>query len=258
MGMNRALLDALVGHERVKPKRNKFSYKVYYVVFPIHELARLSSRFFSINRFNVWSLHEKDHGARDGSSWEPWIRTILKNEGLDIVANGDIELMTLPRLLGYGFNPISFWFCLDKEGELRAVLCEVNNTFGNNHNYLVARSDGSPITREEAMTTAKAMFVSPFNKVEGEYKFRFNYTKERIEVWIEYLTEGTLKISTYVGGNRLELNDASLVSMFIKRPLMTFMVVFRIHWQALRLWFKGVKTAPIPKHESGLVTRAQD
>lgn len=252
------LLNAVVGHERVRPKHNKFSYKVYYTVFPIQRLTSLKGRLLSVNRFNIWSIYERDHGARDGSPWEPWIRTILDKQGVAAATTGDIVIMTFPRLLGYGFNPISFWFCLDKEGGLRAVLCEVNNTFNDYHNYLIAHSDLRPILKDDAFTAPKKMYVSPFNDVEGEYKFRFNYSKDKIQVWIEYWTEDALKVSTYVGGDRTTLSDSTLLTLFFTRPLMTLFVIGRIHWQAVRLWFKGVKPALLPTHESGHVTRAQD
>ena len=256
--IERGLLDAVVGHERVKPVNNKFSYKVYYAVFPVSCLMSLKGNFLSINRFNIWSIYEKDHGPKDGSSWETWIRGILNANGVGGACDGEIIHMSLPRVIGYAFNPISFWFCLDRKGELRAVLCEVNNTFGDFRNYLAAHDDVRPIHKDDVLKAEKMMYVSPFNTVEGEYHFRFNYSEEKIQVWIEYHTEGSLKVSTYVGGERKNLTDASLLKMFFARPLMTFLVVGRIHYQALRLWMKGLKSPPLPKHVSGETTRARD
>ena len=256
--IERGLIDAVVSHERVKPVNNRFSYKVYYTVFPVSRLTLLKGNFLSINRFNIWSIYENDHGPKDGGSWESWIRNILDSNGVGAVCDGEIIHMSLPRVLGYAFNPISFWFCLDSKKDVRAVLCEVNNTFGDFRNYLAAHDDLRPIVENDILKAPKMMHVSPFNTVEGEYHFRFNYSEEKIQVWIEYRTEGSLKVSTYVGGERKNLTDASLLRMFFARPFMTYFVIGRIHYQAFRLWMKGLKSPALPEHVSGETTRALD
>jgi uncharacterized protein len=125
-----------VMHARLRPRRNVFRYRVFFMRLPLSRLGRLRNFFFSINRWNLFSFHYADHGARDGSSPERWIRRLLASEGIEN-ADGEVVLQTFPRVLGYVFNPVSFWLCHDRDGGLRAILCEVNNTFGEHHNYLL-------------------------------------------------------------------------------------------------------------------------
>ena len=133
-----------VMHSRLRPRRNRFVYRVFFLRVRVDRLDTLRGPLFSLDRWNLFSLHRRDHGARDESELEPWIRGLLAHEGLDS-ADGEIWLQTFPRMLGYVFNPVSFWLCHDRAGALRTVLCEVNNTFGERHNYLLAHPDQRPI-----------------------------------------------------------------------------------------------------------------
>lgn len=171
--MRPQLSHGTVLHARLRPLRNAFCYRVFFLRFALSELHRLDNAVFPINRWNLFSFQYQDHGARDGSHPESWIRALLAQEGLN-EADAEIWLQAFPRMLGYVFNPVSFWLCHDKGGAIRAVLCEVNNTFGEHHHYLLAHPDHRPILDSDIMTATKVFHVSPFCDIAGEYRFQFN------------------------------------------------------------------------------------
>jgi DUF1365 family protein len=163
--------------------------------------------------------------------------------------------MTLPRLLGYVFNPVSFWFCCDRFGGLRAVLCEVNNTFGERHCYLVHRDDRRAIAPDEWLEGRKAFHVSPFLPIDGRYRFRFRLEAERVHVDVNYYDGEGLVLATSVGGRREPLSDRSVLRRFAAHPTMTLAVIARIHWQALLLWRKRIRFHAKPAPPAELVSR---
>jgi DUF1365 family protein len=245
--VHNGLFIANVSHARQRPRRNAFSYGVYYLCFALDEMDRLKNSLLSLNRFNLFSFHERDYGARGAGSLDGWIRDLLK--AWDVPqADGQIVLLTLPRLLGYVFNPVSFWFCLDKQGNLRAVLSEVSNTFGDRHCYLSFHDDRRPITQDDRISAQKMMHVSPFIAICGHYVFRFCYKDDKVGVWIDHHDEEGLLITTSVVGRRRPLTASGLLFCFFRYPLVTFRVIGLIHYQALRLWLKGVpyRTRPAP------------
>ncbi len=252
------LLIADVVHKRLQPKENAFRYKVYYLCVPLSALKELARvRLLSVNRFNLFSLKEKDYGLpsqpnRAGES-ESYIRALLKEHGIT-AADGEIVLQTLPRLVGYAFNPVSFWFCLDKAGKLRAVVNEVNNTFGERHIYVVAHKDGRVIQPNDWLEKDKVFHVSPFMRVEGRYRFRYIYTEEKTAVWIDYATEEGDMLVTSVIGKRKPLTTRNLLYCFLRYPLVTAKVIGLIHYQALKLVAKGIKYIPKPTPPKDEVT----
>ncbi len=243
-----------IWHKRLKPSTNSFSYRVFYLCFELAETKKISSKFLSLNRFNLFSFYNKDHGARDGENLEEWIRKILRNYDCDSKV-ARIFLMTHPRVLGYVFNPVSFWFCLDKNENLIAVLSEVNNTFGENHNYLLFNYDHSAINQNQWFEAKKEFHVSPFFEVKGNYKFRFIFNREKIGVWIDYLSDSKQKsLMTRVICRNKKLCDRSLLQQFCLIPLMTMKVVFLIHWQAIKLLCKKNKYVPKPLKQNSQLT----
>lgn len=245
-----SLCLANVWHKRLKPVVNSFSYRVFYLCFDIAKTQKLRSKFLSYNRFNLFSFYDKDHGNRDGSSLERWIRKILSNHNLN-ERSKKIFLLTHPRVLGYVFNPVSFWFCLDDQENLIAVLSEVNNTFGENHNYLVFNFDHSPIQQNQWFEAKKEFHVSPFFEVKGSYKFRFVFNQNQIAAWIDYLSNDSQKsLLTNVICRKVEPSDSRLLAQFLTIPFMTMKVIFLIHWQALKLIIKKNKYIPKPKQKT--------
>ena len=235
-----------VRHRRLRPANNAFSYGVFTLMLPLRALgdASLGSRFCSRNRFNALSFYDRDHG--DGRTpLLDWIDDCLRKEGITD-ADGEVWLQTFPRVLGYVFNPVSFWYCHRRDGALRAVVCEVNNTFGERHCYLLDTGGEMPWGRE--LSAKKIFHVSPFCAVEGSYRFRFmraiqlhQYTtSERIVARIDYHDAQGPLLLTSVSGTLQPLNDANAAKAFLSHPMMTLGVIFRIHWQALKLFIKRV------------------
>ena len=226
-----------VMHRRLRPVVNEFVYPVFYVELPVRDLAKAACCIFSIDRRNLLSFHSRDHGPRDGKPLLPWIQRVLEDHGLP--ADGDIVLQTFPRVLGYVFNPVSFWYCHDREGQLIAILAEVNNTFGGTHSYLLHRH-GEVLADGEELRSEKLFHVSPFNEVEGGYRFRFVRGRSVQLARIDYDdSEGKLLL-TSISGKPSPWSTRSLLAAFLRMPFLTLGVIVRIHWQALRLWLKGV------------------
>jgi DUF1365 family protein len=239
-----------VMHQRMKPVGHRFVYGVFFLTVPMTKLGEVGKGLLKHDRFGLLSFLTRDYGPRDGTSLEAWMRKLLSDEGIHS-ADGEIVLHTFPRVLGYVFNPISLWYCHDKSGALRAVLAEVNNTFGERHNYLVAHEDERAIVPGAWLTARKVFHVSPFCDVKGHYRFRFDLAGERIFAQIDYHDEpatdgapqgepdGKLLVTT-VHGHGVPITNGAVLKAFFGHPLMTFGVIFRIHWQALRLWGKRV------------------
>ena len=238
--MKPKIFHGAVWHARLRPQRNAFRYGVFFLRFSVGDMHQLDNVLFSINRWNLFSFHYRDHGARDGSHPESWIRTLLAREGMS-EATGDIWLQTFPRMLGYVFNPVSFWLCHDTGGALRAVLCEVNNTFGEHHHYLLAHSDRRPMLAGESFTARKELHVSPFCEVAGGYRFQFKVDQDSSRIRIDYDDGDGKLLLTEIAGSASLFGAAAMLSAFVRYPWMTVGVMLRIHYQALRLWLKGVR-----------------
>jgi DUF1365 family protein len=245
-----------VRHSRLRPVVNAFEYGVYFVRLPLRTLgaANFGPRLFSRNRFNVLSFRDADHG--DGR--QPllqWIDQLLHAEGIDD-ATGEIWLQAFPRVLGYVFNPVSFWFCHRPDGALRAVLCEVRNTFGEKHCYLL--DSGGVMPYGAQMTARKVFHVSPFCATEGSYRFRFMRAQRDSEQTVARIdhddASGPL-ILTSVSGSAAALSSANVLRAFFSYPLMTIGVVVKIHWQALKLFFKRVPFFSKPLPPAGELSR---
>ena len=239
MGLKPGILTGKVMHGRLFPKKNFFSYGIYYLAFP---LSHLDSLPLGKGIFSPLSFHSRDHGACDGSPLEPWARAILKNYKLEKIANGEIVLVCMPRILGHVFNPVSFWLCYDTEMSLRAVLCEVHNTFGERHTYICAHDDHRRIEPDDILTAEKVFHVSPLLKREGHYTFRFLHHDNHFGAWIDYYDgNGAKQLVTYLKGHIDIMNKQSLRSVFWGYPLVTIKAISLIHWQAVKLLLKGVQ-----------------
>ncbi|MGD0142009.1 MAG: DUF1365 domain-containing protein [Rhizomicrobium sp.] len=235
-----AALDASIFHARHRPRRNAFRYSAVYLALATTDLRQSRpAGLFSIDRPNLFGLRTGDYGDRR-SPPDAWIRTVLAEWNLR-EADGEIVLVTMPRVFGFVFNPVSFWLCLDKSGRLRGVLAEVNNTFGERHSYLCFHDDHRPIAPEDRLHARKVFHVSPFIDVKGEYRFRFSYASDRIAIAIDLFDDDGLLLSTTIGGPLRRLTAWRLLRALLINPLLPFKVVGLIHYQALKLWLKKIR-----------------
>jgi uncharacterized protein len=234
------LLRGKVWHRRDKPAHNEFTYRVFYASYELNEPQIVKPALFSFNRFNVMSVRETDHGTRNGSSLLTWATDTFTSAGVGVPDGSTIELIAHPRIFGYAFNPISYFLLLDAKRELRAVICEVNNTFGDNHNYVLAHEDGRVISKDDVFYADKQLYVSPFNTMRGGYTFCFKKTTAGFGSDIVYLNNDEPVLKTAVYGTYTDCTSLSILTTYITYPLMTIMVVVRIHWQAVKLFFKKV------------------
>lgn len=233
-----------VMHHRLRPRRHRFVHRVAYMLLDLDRLGELDRRLrlFSHNRPNLVSFQDRDHGARDGSPLRPWVEVSLAEAGIELVP-ARILILCMPRWLGHVFNPLSIYFCFDGSGRLRATIHEVKNTFGGQHACVLPvdpeRCAGGSIRQ----SCTKDFVVSPFIKMAGRYRFRLGPPGgERLSVVIteDVGSEATLVAS--LTGRRQPRSDARLLLAHLRRP--THKVLAAIHWQALRLWLKGLALQP--------------
>ena len=226
-----------VVHKRVRPKRHSLRYRVFSMLVDLDQLDVLDEklRFFSLNRFNLVSLVTRDFGARDGSSIATFMRAKAAEAGVHDIAR--IRMLAYPRLLGFAFNPITVYYCEDAQGVVRFMAYEVSNTFGEHHFYQAGVTPQDGEIRHEA---SKALYVSPFNTMEGTYRFAVRPPAETVFMGITLSdAEGGL-MTAWFEGERRPLSDATLLKLLLAYPFMTAKVVAGIHWEALLLWLKGV------------------
>ncbi|MEM9438578.1 MAG: DUF1365 domain-containing protein [Pseudomonadota bacterium] len=239
-------------HGRRGATKNAFRYTVDYVLLDAEVKPRVPW-LFGRNRAGIASLHDVDHGGvpKEGVG-APWVREVLEAHGLPSPAR--IELLAQPRFWGHVFNPVSFWLCYDAEGEMRVVIAEVTNTFGDRHSYLCHTDDLQPLTKGVEVKATKVMHVSPFMPIEGGYKFRFDIQTDRIWLVIDY-RQGNGGLVATLSGPRRRLSSWGIVRSALRRPLGSRRVLALIHWQALILWWKGVRYRPQPEAPSEEVSR---
>jgi hypothetical protein len=235
---------ANVFHKRITPKVNSFNYNVFYICFDIEKINELTNKIFSINKFNLFSFYLKDHGKKDGSCLKKWADNFFNQHGINNYQR--IFLHTHPRVLGYVFNPVSFWFAVDKNDQIIATICQVNNTFGETHCYLIHHKNGDFIQENQWFTADKEFHVSPFYKTEGQYKFRFIFNEKNIAIWIDYHLNDKTLLTNVISKKRSSFNVFNLVIAFLTIPFLTFKVILLIHWQAVKIFLKKIKYIPKP------------
>ena len=231
-----------VMHCRLRPFRHRFVYRVFSLFADIDGLDRLtaSSRLFSHNRFNLFSVMDRDHGAADGAPMRPWIEAQMAKAGLSL-PGCRIYMLCFPRMFGYVFNPLTVFFCYDADARLRALIYEVRNTFGEKHPYVVTldgrQAPDALITHQRD----KDFYVSPFIEMNMRYTFRLRLPGEKLSLMIrEHAPEGELLIATLTGCQQ-PFNDVILLKALFLYPLMSLKVIAAIHFEAWRLWRKGAK-----------------
>lgn len=240
-----------VMHQRLRPRRHRLGYRVFSLLLDLDELDGLATRLrlFSRNRFNLFSFYDRDHGDGGPDSLRAQIERALVAAGI-AAEGGKIRLLTMPRVLGYVFNPLSVYFCYRRSGGLAAIVYEVSNTFGERHNYLipVTDHDGGTIHQE----CAKRFFVSPFLDMEMRYTFRVDPPGPRIGIAITGRDDDGPVIVASLFAARAPLTDARLARAFVTYPLLTLKVIAGIHWEALWIWRKGIglRDRPPPPRQS--------
>jgi DUF1365 family protein len=222
-------------HARMKPRPHRFAYGVFQLLIDVDRVdeAVRATRLLRHGGFGLFSFAERDHGDRDGTPLRGWVERRLDEAGVKASA-ARVWLLCFPRVLGFVFNPLSIFFVEDAAGRLEAVIYEVNNTFGQTHAY-VAPALGRPVERQEA---DKRLYVSPFYRVEGAYRFQITPPGERFDLVITKFVDGAPDFTARLSAGQRPLTDATLAKLFISMPLMTLGVVAAIHWQALILWLK--------------------
>lgn len=240
-----AIYHGQVVHTRFRPVRHRLRHRMLWMLLDLDELPMLARRLrlFSLNRFNLVDFHDRDHGDGSMICLRSQIVGHLRRAGLAI-DGGAIRVLCMPRVLGTVFNPLSVFFCYRADGRLQAMLYEVHNTFGERHSYLIPVGDADPAVLRQSC--AKAFHVSPFMDMAMTYHFRITPPGERAAVAIEGSdAEGKLISAAYVG-TRHELTDANLLRAFLGQPLLAGQVLGAIHWEALKLWRKGVRLRSKP------------
>lgn len=219
---------------------NRFSYSVDYLLLN-PETQTLAPWPLRRNRAGLVALYDVDHGGLRGQGRGiAWVREKLAEFPQ---VNGDILLLAQPRVFGHVFNPVSFWLCHDRVGALRLVIAEVNNTYGDRHCYLCHHDDLRPITGADEVGATKIFYVSPFQPIEGNYRFRFEITPDLVNIRIDYGRPDGGLIATLTGPRR-PATTRSLLGAMLRRPFGSRRVVALIHWQALKLWWKGARFRP--------------
>jgi len=252
-----SLYAGRVSHIRHTPFRYKFDYRIWMMSVDLDRIGELAagSRLFSHNRAGLLSIQDKDHGFRDGRPLRAYVDAALARESLSRFGHS-IRFVTMPRLLGYAFNPISFYFCHDAQGQLGAILHQVKNTFGDQIGYLMPVAAGCQNIRQSA---PKRMHVSPFFDMRGGYRFALTPPREKLIVSIQYGTPEEKRMTATMALSEMTWSEKSLLALLLQMPLVTMKVIAAIHWQALKLWLRGAKfhAAPKQKHEAVISGESQ-
>ena len=236
---NSYIYTGTVIHKRFKPKLHTFNYNVFSLLIDLSEIDLLQKtlKIFSYNKFNIISFFNKDHGARDGSSLKHWVIDNLKKNNIES-DNIQIKLLCYPRIFGYVFNPLSVFYVYDKNSDLISILYEVKNTFGEQHTYIFKTKKEQNLIQH---VSKKKFHVSPFIQMNCVYFFRLLKPGNKISVIIDVQDPLGKILYASQDGFKSELNNNNLIKSYLKHPLMTFKIIIAIHFEAFKLWTKGIK-----------------
>jgi DUF1365 family protein len=258
MSLHSALYVGRVMHQRLRPVRHRLDYRMFSLLVDVDELADLDRRLrvFSVDRFNLFSLHQCDYG--DGRGLRSHVDRQLAAAGLR--TGGPIRLLSMPRILGHVFNPLSVYFCHRADGALQAILYEVNNTFGERHGYLIPVDAGEASGDLIAQQCDKNFHVSPFLGLEMRYGFRVEPPRPDragLVIGVSANDASGAVLHARLDARRRPLGDGALLRVFVTHPLLALKVVAAIHWEALKLWIKGVRLHARPAPPATPVTIIQ-
>jgi uncharacterized protein len=229
-----------VTHHRLRPRVHRFRYRAFWLLLDLDDIDRLSTKlhFFSRNRFNFIAFFDRDHGDGGTAPLRTQAETILRNIGCRPDRVAAVKLLCMPRIMGYGFNPLSIYFCYQRDGALEAIIYEVHNTFGERHSYAIPGHDATSNVEQHC---DKQFYVSPFLGIDMSYAFHVALPDACVNITIDGKEHDGPLITASLSGKRQELSDIALMKAFIKHPLLTLKVIAAIHWHALRLVLKGCR-----------------
>jgi len=250
-----ALYEGRVVHQRHRPKKHRLEYAVFSLFLDLDDLTELDKnlRLFAHNRWALFSLFDRDHGT-GGGDLKAQVRVNLRTAGIDD-AEGPVRLLCYPRVLGYGFNPLSVYYCYGREEQLKAMIYEVHNTHGERHSYVI------PVTQESVSVRQacdKVFFVSPFMPMDCRYRFHINRPGSRLHLFIHETQQGQALLDAWFTGQRKPLTDRTLLRVALQMPFLTLKVILGIHWEAVKLWRKGLPIfshTPAPGHDVSYIDR---
>ena len=252
MSQTSSIYAGAVVHTRLRPKKHNLRYSVFSLLLDLDELPTLdrSLRLFGVNRRGLFSFWEKDHGDGVSGGLKTWVASQLLDAGIN-TDHLSIRVLCYPRIFGYVFNPLTVYFCYDRQSELRAVIYEVCNTFHERHAYIIpaAGEDGGQISH----SCTKDLYVSPFVPMDCRYDFSVRIPAEQVRIAIKESDADGVFLYAMFQGRQSPLTDRGLAMAFFRYPLMTFKVTAAIHWEALRLWLKRV---PVHRHARATSPRA--
>ena len=252
---NNYIFKGYVSHYRFQPKIHKFKYKVFKLFLDLEQLEHTEKKlnFFSLNKFNLFSFYFKDHTEQPYVNPLDWVKKILITQNL-YNKTDKIYILCYPRILGYVFNPLTTYFCIGKNNNIKTIIYEVHNTFSDRHYYITKYNNKNEVVK-------KAFHVSPFFKIEGEYEFETKINKNSLKVKIKYYKKENNKninlLNAMFYGKKTKLNNSNLILCFFTYPLMTLKIIYSIHLQALILWIKGIKFFNRPNHSKNIISHSK-
>ena len=254
--MNKTVIyRGTVFHKRFKPKLHELSYKVFSVLFDLDELDTLDreNRYFSYNKRNLISFWNKDYGYGDGRPLRPYVEDLIKKGAFTFNAE-HIRLLCYPRVFGYVFNPLSVYYCYDENERLGIIIYEVSNTFKQRHSYVIEVDQGTEESQSNPayikQSCQKEFYVSPFMEMDQSYHFDMMAPADAIDIQITQKDRQGIILKAFFKGECCAFDDQHIKKLLLTYPLMTLKVVMAIHWEALKLWKKGIRLVKRPQAES--------